>query len=486
MSDPDAFAPQRDIIGDYEQQACPEFFLGKAAKTPSRYLLIRNHILDEWQRTQPAYLTKIRARSGLRNCGDVNAIGRVHAFLERVGAINKDAQQTPRRIKRRRLADAAAAEAASSSGGSSSGEAAGLQRQRRRRRQAGGHVIEHTVVERHGHDDGDYRCPSGSSDEGGRRRRKRHWAAAGIATSDFRLVPYSEYTALHPQPYTLHVSASALALMDLHAHLTHAEVIGLLGGRVTASAVHVDVAFACGGAGSATECEMDAQAEVAARRWFGRRGLAAVGWFHSHPAFEPTPSVRDIATQRAYQALCALPDGREPFVGIIVSPPGGDACAYGVSDIRAFGVPRETPATPWAVAYEVAGAGEVPEGLVEQMAALVRGQADVLVQRADLSRRFRRKEAMTALEKLLISMRSHWDEGVRQQWDDAVALGLRPLLVDLFCKGGRHDASSAASSVRHGGRNGNGHSHGHGHGHSHGSRYADADADAVPDSGSGS
>ncbi|KAJ2785562.1 hypothetical protein GGI15_001871 [Coemansia interrupta] len=468
MSSESAFAPQRDSISDYEQQACAEFFQGKAAKTPARYLLIRNHILDEWQRTRPAYLTKIRARSGLRNCGDVNAIGRVHAFLERCGAINKDALHVPHRIKRKRAAEDAA-ESSSSGGGSSGDEAVGL---RRRRRPAGGHVIEHTVVERNGHDDGDYRCSSGSSDEGGRRRRRRrHWAASGIATSDFRLVPYAEYSASRPQPYALHVSSAALALMDLHAHLTHAEVIGLLGGRVSSGAVHVDVAFACGGAGSATECEMDAQAEVAARRWFARRGLAAVGWFHSHPAFEPTPSVRDIATQRAYQALCAQPDGSEPFVGIIVSPPGGDACAYGVSDIRAFSVPRDTPTTPWAVAYEV-GAEGVPEGLVGQMEELVRTQAGALAQRADLSRRFRRKEAMTALEKLVLSMRSHWAEHVRQQWDDAVSLRLRPLLVDLFCKGGRHDASSASSSAYHS----RGHSHSHSHAHS---VYADAASDSA-------
>ncbi|KAJ2365626.1 hypothetical protein IW150_006163 [Coemansia sp. RSA 2607] len=449
MSDDGAFTLQRDSISDYEQQACPEFFQGKAAKTPSRYLLIRNHILDEWQRTQPQYLTKIRARSGLRNCGDVNAIGRVHAFLERAGAINKDALQTPRRIKRRRVAEAAA--------GSSSDEAGG-------RRRAGGHVIEHTVVERHGHDDGDYRCSS-SSDEGGgrrrRRRRKQQWA--GIATSDFRLVPYREYSAAAPQPYALHVSSAALALMDLHAHLTHAEVIGLLGGRVTEDAVHVDVAFACTGAGSSTECEMDAAAEVSARRWFAKQNLAAVGWFHSHPAFEPTPSVRDIATQRAYQALCALPDGREPFVGVIVSPPGGDACAYGVSDIRAFCVPRDTPGEPWAVAYSVAAQPAVPGALVEQMEQLVRHQAAALAQRADLARRFRRTEAMTALEKLVISMRSHWAEDVRQQWDDAVSLRLRPLLVDLFCKGGRHDASSAASQAHHGHSHANGITNGNGH-----------------------
>ena len=34
-------------------------------------------------------------RSGLRNCGDVNSIGRVHAFLEDIGAINEGCLERP-------------------------------------------------------------------------------------------------------------------------------------------------------------------------------------------------------------------------------------------------------------------------------------------------------------------------------------------------------------------------------------------------------
>ncbi|KAJ2578628.1 hypothetical protein EV177_010856, partial [Coemansia sp. RSA 1804] len=55
-----------------------------------------------------------------------------------------------------------------------------------------------------------------------------------------------------------------------------------------------------------------------------------------------------------------------------------------------------------------------------------------LAHRADLSRRFRRSEAMTALEKLVISMRSHWAPDARQQWDDDVSLHIRPLIQKHF------------------------------------------------------
>lgn len=38
----------RHIILDEEKQAIPEFFVGRQAKTPERYLKIRNYILDQW------------------------------------------------------------------------------------------------------------------------------------------------------------------------------------------------------------------------------------------------------------------------------------------------------------------------------------------------------------------------------------------------------------------------------------------------------
>lgn len=41
-----------------------------------------------WQNSKPVYVSKTQVRAGLRNCGDVNAIGRIHAYLEQIGAIN--------------------------------------------------------------------------------------------------------------------------------------------------------------------------------------------------------------------------------------------------------------------------------------------------------------------------------------------------------------------------------------------------------------
>lgn len=37
---------------------------------------------------RPRYLNKTSVRPGLKNCGDVNCIGRIHTYLELIGAIN--------------------------------------------------------------------------------------------------------------------------------------------------------------------------------------------------------------------------------------------------------------------------------------------------------------------------------------------------------------------------------------------------------------
>jgi hypothetical protein len=79
---------------------------------------------------------------------------------------------------------------------------------------------------------------------------------------------------------------------------------------------------------------MDPASEVQAHIYFSScvPPLSVVGWYHSHPTFDPSPSLRDIETQSAHQTLfrCSssninsgggFGDGFvEPFVGAIVAP----------------------------------------------------------------------------------------------------------------------------------------------------------------------
>ncbi|KAJ1925129.1 hypothetical protein GGI09_005362 [Coemansia sp. S100] len=449
-------------VCDVERQACREFFAGKANKTPERYMMIRNYMVEAWHAAQPLYLTKIKARAGLRNCGDVNAIGRIHTFLEHARIINFGAERSssrrsqPAKSTRRRPPQSSDEEPDEDGGwdvprGSSLAAVTGRRRRVRdedgnwvdQDEYYGGRVISHDVVERHA-DDADYSCSGGSDEDGPARKRRRRGTHKQNGSryqvhSEFRLVPCRSFG--EERPFGVEISAAALALMDLHAHLMYTEVIGLLGGAYDAAAgvVRVDVAFPCNSTSTTTECEMDPASEVDARRVFALQGCHVVGWFHSHPTFDAVPSVRDIHNQHAYQALCRR-DAVEPFVGVIVSPPGANA----VSDIAVFFVVPADDGSPDGVPYQlpyaVVARDEVPPAAVDAMAQLVERHA-AMEHRVDLARRFRRSEAMTALEKLVISLRSHWHDDALQHWDDVVALRLRPLLQRHYCRSGSGSGS---------------------------------------------
>jgi len=111
--------------------------------------------------------------------------------------------------------------------------------------------------------------------------------------------------------------------MDLHAHLCTNEVIGFLGGGydpVTKTIV-VERAFPGRGQASGRDVEMDAVAAVELQAQVEAQNLKVVGWYHSHPVFEPIPSGVDIDNQLNYQRLFRdEATGVEPFVGFIVGP----------------------------------------------------------------------------------------------------------------------------------------------------------------------
>lgn len=75
-------------ITDLEKYFHSEFFEGRPTKTPERYMKIRAYILNAWHDSQPGYVSKTTVRSGLKHCGDVNCISRIHSLLEQIGAIN--------------------------------------------------------------------------------------------------------------------------------------------------------------------------------------------------------------------------------------------------------------------------------------------------------------------------------------------------------------------------------------------------------------
>lgn len=134
-------------------------------------------------------------------------------------------------------------------------------------------------------------------------------------------------------PFRVEICNSVILLMDLHSHLHSSEIIGLLGGvfiktEETSSGslpvLRINYVFPCSTAHSTgTQVDVDPLSEMEAGDYFESNGVRMAGWYHSHPNFEPNPSLRDLETQTMYQGLFKNiePDSNiEPFVGVIVNP----------------------------------------------------------------------------------------------------------------------------------------------------------------------
>lgn len=126
------------------------------------------------------------------------------------------------------------------------------------------------------------------------------------------------------QPFKVVVHSNVYALVDVHAHLSTAEVMGFLAGHWDAEKRTITVCEALPGKSmvdGATECEMDPVVEVDLRAEIEEKGYKVVGWYHSHPTFQAIPSSCDIDNQANYQALFRDASTRsEPFLGLIDSP----------------------------------------------------------------------------------------------------------------------------------------------------------------------
>lgn len=123
------------------------------------------------------------------------------------------------------------------------------------------------------------------------------------------------------QPFSIDVSTNCLLLMDYHCHLTNSEVVGYLAGKFDPQSHHMKIvqAFPCRCRFADKENAPKVEEEI--RNAISQRGLVLVGWYHSHPSYQPDPSVQDIANQLKYQSILQhenAPYG--PCLGIIVSP----------------------------------------------------------------------------------------------------------------------------------------------------------------------
>ncbi|XP_061681768.1 histone H2A deubiquitinase MYSM1 [Syngnathoides biaculeatus] len=402
-------APEQEVeldverISEDEKQAIPEFFEGRPSKTPERYLKIRNYILDQWLKRKPQYLNKTSVRPGLKNCGDVNCIGRIHTYLELIGAINFNCEQAV--YNRPRVSD----RSKQKEGKDVRDDyqlAQRLQRMRTRKRRVRdtwgnwcdakdleGQTYEHL-----------------SAEELARRKERPRTCKMSRhrgSFDPFQLIPCRSFGEEVQEPFSVVVCAETLLIMDMHAHVSRGEVIGLLGGTFNEEekVLKISAAEPCNSVSTGLQCEMDPLSQTQACDALSSLGLGVVGWYHSHPSFHPNPSVRDIATQDQFQSYFSR--GGAPFIGMIVSPydptnpsPHSQTTCLLVKETREAPAPQKVP-----YKFDFLPSQDVPDWDQTLKRALwIIHKYSRTPGSVHMDRFFRKDSHLTCLEKMLSSL----------------------------------------------------------------------------------
>ncbi|EFN57719.1 expressed protein [Chlorella variabilis] len=225
------------------------------------------------------------------------------------------------------------------------------------------------------------------------------------------------------QPFQVTIDRQAVLVMDFHAHLSRCEIIGLLGGAFDAERRMLEIreAYPCRraeGQASGTSVELCAESQVEVSGLMEERGQVPVGWYHSHPVFEPRPSQKDNENQRNYQALCRdAATGLEPWVGAIVGP-YDQGLESASSQMQLWVVKMHNgELRPFSIRALTTGGDTMPTQHTEQAVAMALDQLDGDVGRVDLSEQWRpysrlsmqqpEGPPLTKIQKLRESLAAH-------------------------------------------------------------------------------
>ncbi|XP_066258110.1 histone H2A deubiquitinase MYSM1-like isoform X1 [Euwallacea similis] len=303
----------RIMVTELEKYINSDFFEGRAAKTPERYLKIRNHIINSWNSSKPNYVYKTYMRVGLKNCGDVTCISRIHYFLEQIGAINFGCEQIkyerplskilqytdivrskgrpPKCVLSRELTELGP-------------------RQRFKKKFSNDGEGGLTMV--HG-DQGEIVGTTIIKEPAAKPRPY-------LKKPTIRLIYCRPFPPERPQAYSVKITLSSLILMDFHSHSYQTEVMGLVGGLwdYQEGALKICCYEPCKNiASSSTHCDMCPISQAKAVESIHDKNFEILGWFHSHPTFAPEPSQQDLDTQQCLQQW--IGHGK-PCLGVILSP----------------------------------------------------------------------------------------------------------------------------------------------------------------------
>lgn len=326
-------------ITELEKYFHAEFFKGRPTKTSERYMKIRTFILDTWANAKPTYVSKTAIRNGLKNCGDVNCIGRIHSLLEQIGAINfgYDGIQfqyiRPLTELQKWFSQSSVAKVGCGGGNSAPTDVSSdLMKFDRRQRakttseSSGGSCTTYVDVNytlRHD-DDGPSTLVVAStavdSDAvGGRPKRTPSALQLPEMPPEFQLIRCQRFVGVdNIAPFKVSISLSTLLCMQLHSLSARHEVMGFLGGYRSTSVGRNKMCLTrykpCRtSAQNGTMCEMCPVSQVEQSASLVAEGNELLGWFHSHPAFPPNPSRTDVRTQGEMQHQF-----EKPFIGFIL------------------------------------------------------------------------------------------------------------------------------------------------------------------------
>lgn len=228
-------------ISDLEKYFHQEFFEGRPTKTPERYKKIRDFILNTWYDHRPSYVSKTTVRNGLKHCGDVNCISRIHTFLEQIGAINFGQAGVQfeyiRPLSQLREHFAQAMRKQASAGGSSAFDAnAGsfvLGRRQRIKsftmRNEKDVDANYTVSHSNGIPTLIFPSVTTREKENYNQRRERN------VKLEFELIECLRFNKDKIAPFKVSITLSTLLCLHLHALSSKLEVMGFLGGYCTKS-----------------------------------------------------------------------------------------------------------------------------------------------------------------------------------------------------------------------------------------------------------
>ncbi|XP_071952026.1 uncharacterized protein [Antedon mediterranea] len=354
-------------------------------KSKKRYLFIRNLILRTWESHKQNYMNCGVIRNILKKrhkAGNVNDIGCIHKYLEKAGAINVGLENPNAKWKPKMCSVKLTKE-----------DKINLIENRRMsmrpKRKKDAIIME-------------------ENDKSPTVRVSRTQPKQKAKSYDpFKLIACSKFSNLTPAPLTLKVTSKSLVVMDIHAHLSGTEVIGLLGGCFNQSQLTIQTAVPCNSLSTGMQCEMDPVSQTEACEAIIDSGLQVVGWYHSHPTFPPNPSVRDIETQSQFQSWFV--QGGAPFVGVIVNPYSRNF--QNESEFRFMIIcdqwlDGEMTKQPFQFDFDVVHPViDVNELITVTMNLLHKFKT--YSYRIEMMERYRRKGELTYLEKMLLSLKKY-------------------------------------------------------------------------------